>query len=484
MAISLVQSKSGSGTTSPVTVTLTSNTTAGNCLVVAVAAGNSTTNATVSGMTLGGSAGNFASAVALANNSDCNVEIWTDQNCAGGQTAVAVSFSGGTGTGNGFDVFVWEFSGVSVSSAVDKAPAAAGGTTGGFASASTGTLTIANEVAVGIGGAVGSIGAPTMTGPSSPWNNQTSVSAAKTGAVGGYQIVSATTALTYTGTSSTGKWGAAIITLEQAASSVTGTGSIGLGGVAFSGAGSETFSATGSLALGGLAFSGTDSVTGSGGLALGGLHFTGSAGALTFTGSGTLALGGLAFSGSQLTVVPAVPTEPAGVIATSRDLNEWANASQFFLGSSRGTAPVFFLQAATTQSLTTSFTAVNWSSSAAVFKDNNGAWTSGTPSRMTVMTPGFYSIAWSVSAASGAGHLQCYAQVTTTAANPFNPSTTVKFQAANRASTTNITVTGSGGLVPIYLATGDYVEVYALVGSAVSTSLTFAPQLTGEWVSN
>jgi hypothetical protein len=103
---------------------------------------------------------------------------------------------------------------------------------------------------------------------------------------------------------------------------------------------------------------------------------------------------------------------------------------------------------------------------------------------MTAMTPGFYTIAWSVSAASGAGHLQCYAQVTTTSANPFNPSTTMKFQASNHAATTNVVVTSSGGLVPIHLFPGDYVEVYALVGSAVSTSLTFAPQLTGEWVSN
>lgn len=217
MAIpALVQVKSGTGTTSPVTVNLTSPTTAGNCLVVAVAMGNSTTNPTVSGITLGGAAGNFAAAVTLSNNADANVAIWTDQNCAGGQTAVAVTLNAGTGAGNGYDVYVYEFSNVATSSAVDKT-ASAGAGSGNFSSGSTGTLASANEVAIGIGAGIGAVGAPTVAGPASPWTNQTAVSAARTAAVAGHQVVSATTALSYAGTSSTGRVGAAIVTLIGAA---------------------------------------------------------------------------------------------------------------------------------------------------------------------------------------------------------------------------------------------------------------------------
>lgn len=460
MSPTLVQSKSGTITSgTSLTITLTSATTAGNCLVVAVGGTQSSTNPSVTGVTIGGSADNFAKAKSVNVAGDADAEAWVDPNCVGSQTSVVITFAAGSGTSQGCGAWVMEWSGLA-SAPTDKTNSGTGGTSS-WSSGASGTLTQASEVVIGCVMSFTSGGS--LSTPTSPWTELGTLTAGTgNNFAAGYQIVSATTSLTYNSTLSGGAqaWAAVIVSLE-ASTLVTGTGGFGLGG---------------------LGFSGTASVSG-GSFGLGGLRFSG-AGALTFSGSGGLALGGLGFSGTQTTVAPVIPTEPAGVIATSKDLNEWATASQFFLGSFRGTQPVFFLMAAATQSLTTSFTAVTYSSSAPVFKDNNGAWTSGTPSRMTVMTPGFYSIAWSVSAASGAGHLQCYAQVTTTAANPFNPSATMKFQAANRAATTNITVTSSGGLVPIYLATGDYIEVYALVGSAVSTSLTFAPQISGEWVSD
>lgn len=462
MALSVVQSKSGTGTSgTSVTVTLTSATTAHNCLVVAVGEANTTTNPTVTGVTLGGSAGNFTLAASLKNNSDANAELWVDRDCTGSQTSVVVSFTGGTGTSNNYVVWVHEVAGADTTSPVDKTAAAGASSGTSWSSGATATLSQAAEIAIGIVCAEGSAGNPSMSGPASLWTNNGPTTASRTSAISSFQVVSATTALTYAGTTTSAKWGVALVTLKAASVAVTGTGTMGLGSLSFSGSGSVV---GGNLALGGLRFAGT--------------------GVQKFTGTGSLTLGGLGFSGSQTTVTPTIPTEPAGVIATSRDLNDWANAASFFLGSTRGTQPMFFLMASATQGLTTSFTAVTYSSSAPVFKDNNGAWSSGTPSRVTVMTPGFYTVAWSVSAASGAGHLQAYAQVTTTAANPFNPSTTLKFQESNRAATTSIVVTSSGGLVPFYLATGDYIEVYALVGTAENTSLTLAPQLSGEWVSS
>jgi len=216
--ISLVQAKQGSGTTSPVTVTLTA-TGAGNALVVCVGEGNSTTSPTVSGMTLGGAAGNLAAVpgAAVANNAEANCEIWTDQSCAGGQTSLAVSFNLGTGAGNGYCVDVFEFAAVLGTGAVDGKNAA-GAASGAWSSGSSGALAQANEAAVGVGCAIGSAGAPTLTGPSSPWNNSAQLSAARTAMIAGYQILSSAAGLSYAGTTSTGKVGAAIVTLKAAAS--------------------------------------------------------------------------------------------------------------------------------------------------------------------------------------------------------------------------------------------------------------------------
>lgn len=458
MAPTLVQSKSGTATSgTSLTITLTSSTTAHNCLVVNFGSTASTTNPNVSGITIGGSADHFTRARQNNAAAVANADIWVDRDCVGGQTSVVVTFSAGTGTGIGIGCWVEEWSGVDTSSPVDAVNGATGTSTT-WSSGSTGTLAQASEVVTGCVFAFST----TLTTPAAPWTELGTLTAGTNNRfAAGWQVVSATTAQTFNSTTTgTSDWAAVVVTLK-ASTSVTGTGGLTLGGLGFAAAGSI---ASGKLTLGGLRFAGT--------------------GAQKFTGTGGLALGGLGFTGGQTTVVPAVPTEPAGVIATSKDLNGWANAATFFLGSSRGTQPMFFLQAATTQALTTSFTAVNYSASAPVFKDNNGAWSSGNPSRVTIMTPGFYTISYSVSAASGAAHLQCYAQVTTGAANPFNPSTTLKFQESNRAATTNVVVSSSSGLVPIYLASLDYLEVYALVGTAENTSLTFAPQLTGEWVSS
>lgn len=450
MAISVVQSVKGTGTS----VSFSSNTTAGNCVVVVVCDKTGLGVCSVSAVKLGGAADNFGSSAAVTGggSSTGNVltSIWVDPNCAGGQTAVAATVANSTSP----VIFAYEISGLATSSVVDQTASSGTSTGSSFSSGSTATTSQANEIWIG---AV-SAGAT----PSNPtgYTSQSQISGAEVGQAG-YDIVSSTGTAVYNSTLGfSTSHSAAVVTLVAASTTVTGTGSV---------------------ALGGLAFHGTGSVPG-GGLALGGLTFSGS-GSLNFTGSGTLALGGLALSGSQITVAPTIATEPAGVIATSGDQNNWANAASFFLGSSKGTKPVFFLMASATQALTTSFTAVTYSSSAAVFKDNQGGFAGGNPSRYTVGAAGFYVVAYSVSAASGAGRLQCYAQVTTTAANPFNPSTTVKFSSSHRAATTDIVVASSGGVVPIYLAVGDYIEVYALVGSAVNTSLTLPPQLTGEWVS-
>lgn len=214
-----VQAKSGSGTSSPVTVTLTTATGSQgpSCLVVCVGEGNSTTNPVVSGITLGGSADHWAGpAAGIAINADANCEIWTDPNCAAGQTAVAVSFNAGTGAGNGYDVTVFEFAGILLASPVDQANNA-GAASGSWNSGNV-TPGQLGEVAVGVGVGIGSAGAPTISGPGSPWNNQSPVSAARTAMIAGYQILSSLSAVNYGGTVSAGRVGAAVITLKPSPS--------------------------------------------------------------------------------------------------------------------------------------------------------------------------------------------------------------------------------------------------------------------------
>lgn len=185
-----------------------------------------------------------------------------------------------------------------------------------------------------------------------------------------------------------------------------------------------------------------------------------------------------------MATVPTVPTEPAGVIAAAADLNAWAGACTFKLGSAAGNKPMFFLMASTTQSFgTSSGTKVIWSNTAAIFKDNDGGWASGTPDRYTIQTPGYWTFDWTVNAGIWASYLQAWCTVQTTAANPYNPSVNINFQYTNMAQTGSNAFATSGGLCPIYLYPGDYVAVNAQPGAATTSSSNPYSHFTGEWVS-
>ena len=203
----LVQSAQNSGTGTTLTVTLGAATTAGNCLVVMVAANGSATNGSVSGITLGGSADNFARLGSVVGTSgDAGITAcWADPNCAGGQTSVVITQTGGSGT-LGLEAAVHERDDLALSGLLDKQ--STGGISTGSAtwdSTSTATTTQAAEVWFGIALGVTNSG-PTLTGPASPWVNGTQITQAYgsfTAAVlVGYQEVSSTGTARYNGTSS------------------------------------------------------------------------------------------------------------------------------------------------------------------------------------------------------------------------------------------------------------------------------------------
>lgn len=148
MAPILVQTVQGSGTASTLTLTL-SATTAGNCLIVKTASGNATTNAAVSGITLGGSADNFAQSGTVGTGAGtCIASIWADPDCAGGQTSVVVTTTGGVGSA-GVCCSVQEWSGLVASSVVDQTASQPDTASASWTSTATAATTLPSEVAVG-----------------------------------------------------------------------------------------------------------------------------------------------------------------------------------------------------------------------------------------------------------------------------------------------------------------------------------------------
>ena len=207
---------SSSGLTS-LTVTLGSSTTPGNCLIVCLSALTEGGGApTVTSVHLGGVVDNFAVAKSNSGGSSGIVAIYTDQNLQVSSTLVAIVVSGASS----INASVFEWSGIKASGAVDKTNAGTTSSSSSFSSGSSGTLTQALEVAFGVTG-IFSSGADTINGPASPWINTTQITSNDPvlgfpyDQMSGYQSVSATTALTYSGTNTGGSFtNTAIATLE------------------------------------------------------------------------------------------------------------------------------------------------------------------------------------------------------------------------------------------------------------------------------
>ena len=291
MAISVVQTQSNSATSgTTVTITVTA-TTGGNTLIVTAGDSNSDT---VSSVTLG--AANLAQAVAAADpGGNIHAEIWYLDNISSGQTTVTVTFSGSV---THAAAVAYEVSGIGGGS-LDKTSGngQSGSSPVSWTSNSTGTLTQASEIAVGacFFGTLGS----SITGPSSPWTN-VRVPASGNSIESGYNIVSATTALAYTGTA-TGSGTvrtAAVIATFKASTGNHATGSFALGTLGWGGTVAVGRVASGSLGLGKLGYSGSavspQPVSCSGSFALGGLGYSGAASEGPY---GSFGLQGLGYSG-------------------------------------------------------------------------------------------------------------------------------------------------------------------------------------------
>jgi hypothetical protein len=200
------------------------STTAGNCVYVAVGAWNALAAETVAAVKLGGVAGNFARSVSQVNTTGQHAacEIWANPNCAGGQTAVQVTTTGGTATNSSAIVFAWEAPGIVTSSPLDRSSGTPG-TAASWSSGSTPTTTQADELLIGLFVGTDAAG-QTVTGPGSPWTTTAMQSVAIAGVTAGYamaatQVVSAAGAYSFAGTQSHAgmAWAAVIATFKAGA---------------------------------------------------------------------------------------------------------------------------------------------------------------------------------------------------------------------------------------------------------------------------
>jgi len=245
MAISVVQNISttaavSSGTSATTATTFSSNTTAANCLVACIYySGPFGDSPSITSVTTNGTAENWASAVSKVDTGGSGgdtIAIWVNPNTGGGQKVIDVNWSfGGTAgsTNQGFILIdSFEISGLALSSVVDKTISGTGSGAGTFSSTATATTTQASEIAIGMVGAAQNAGSTmTVTGPSSPWVNETTrnVGVNISGTTyqiyekSGYNILSSTGTATYSGTlsSTSNNYAAAVVTLK-APTSVTG----------------------------------------------------------------------------------------------------------------------------------------------------------------------------------------------------------------------------------------------------------------------
>jgi len=227
MAIAFVQAKINSigAAAASLSVTLTTGATAGNCLIVGVCYDSGSTG-TPTCVTTGGSGSDAFGAPVytyLGSNLPIRYAVFILPSCGSGRTGATVTFSGAN---PGFsDLCCWEFSGIA-SATKDKGVVAEGSSTAP-ASPTTGTLSNATEIGLGLCGS--GPGVSNMSGTGATW--------AFDGASGngdGYShcITSTTAALTATATQATGSWNMNCVTvMPGGAAPVAKAGTMSLMGV-------------------------------------------------------------------------------------------------------------------------------------------------------------------------------------------------------------------------------------------------------------
>jgi hypothetical protein len=144
-------------------------------------------------------------------------------------------------------------------------------------------------------------------------------------------------------------------------------------------------------------------------------------------------------------------------------MNAYSQAASFLMNP-----PLVIVQQSSTSTVGTGATAIPWH---VKIRDNDGMWVSGSNTRLTIVTPGFWEVRYCLNIGTGGGHLSSYLRVTSGANNPQGAG--VAFEWGNGQATevgTNDMSVCVATLLPTFMYAGDYVTLYGLVGSSTSTT--------------
>jgi hypothetical protein len=170
--------------------------------------------------------------------------------------------------------------------------------------------------------------------------------------------------------------------------------------------------------------------------------------------------------------IPTIPSMPAGYVATSTDMNNLAYCCTFL-----STKPISRVRdAAGGQALSTTGSPViiNFATKDI---DTDGMWSSGTPNRLTIATPGWYKFRYAIATGTGTTLRVCGQTISTTGAN--NPAgsgvvSSPYWGSYSYSASGNTAYARAAGIWPFYLYAGDYLQVQGFTDNAVST-VTTAP---------
>lgn len=173
--------------------------------------------------------------------------------------------------------------------------------------------------------------------------------------------------------------------------------------------------------------------------------------------------------------IPVLTPVPAGYVVQLSDLQAMTSACTFLM-----TKPLARIHMASSgQSLPTgSGTAITFNT---VDFDTDGTWNSGSPTRLTIQTPGFYKVRYTVGLGTSTSG-NSWVQVTTGTNNPAGSG--VLSQCYGAYATVTASQLGSAGIIPQYLYALDYIQVYYAGTAATTVGVgQGAPSLAIEYVS-
>jgi hypothetical protein len=170
--------------------------------------------------------------------------------------------------------------------------------------------------------------------------------------------------------------------------------------------------------------------------------------------------------------IPTIPTLPAGYIVTATDMNNLSAGATFLLNK-----PLTRVHdAAGTQAVTATAAAIAFNT---VDMDTDTMWSSGSNTKLTVQTPGFYKISYLADAlgASSSAPMNTYVQVITGANNPLGSGVSMPFCWGGYGSAgvalSNRVCAHASGIIPWYMYIGDTTSIMvkaSATGMTLNTS--------------